>query len=301
MGWRTLLISQHAKISLTSGNLVIQTDSDRYHTPIRDINVLLIQSLQVVITTAAVAALAEAHAKIIFTGRDGQPICETAECYPHARTAALVRQQVGWSEGRIENLWTRVVAAKIQNQIAVGNLLEVSTMDLSSELEKLELNDATNREAVVARQYFPLIFGKDFSRSDLVPINAALNYGYSILLSLVNRIIVSRGYLTCFGIHHDNACNAFNLASDLMEPFRPIIDYWVAQQKILDLTPDVKFGLARLFELEMRYNGKKEVLSNVVEKVIVQCLKYLSEETETIRIEVDVPDEVSNYAINDYV
>lgn len=120
-------------------------------------------------------------------------------------------------------------------------------------------------------------------------------------MSLVNRIIVSRGYLTCFGIHHDNAGNAFNLASDLMEPFRPIIDYWVAQQNILDLTPDVKFGLARLFELDMRYNGKQEVLSNVVEKVIVQCLKYLSEETETIRIEVDVPDEVSNYAINDYV
>lgn len=86
-----------------------------------------------------------------------------------------------------------------------------------------------------------------------------------------------------------------------MEPFRPIIDYWVAQQKFNDFTPDIKFGLARLFELEMTYAGKKETLSNVVEKHVVTCLKYLNEETDQIRIEVEVPHEVSSDAINDYV
>lgn len=301
MGWRTIMISQHAKVSLTTGNLVIQTDSDRLHVPVDQVNVLLIQTLQAVITTAAVAALSEEHVKIIFTGRDGQPICETAECYPHLRTAALVTSQVNWPHDRVANLWTRVVAAKMANQIAVADLLGAETQGLRDEVDKLELDDTTNREAVVARQYFPLLFGEDFSRSDLVPENAALNYGYSILLSLVDRVIVSRGYLTCFGIHHKNAGNDFNLGSDLMEPFRPIIDYWVAQQKINDLTPDVKFGLIRLFDLEMTYQGKKELFSNVVEKYVGQCLKYLNAEIDQIRIEVEVPDEVSNHAINDYV
>ncbi|AYM01658.1 type II CRISPR-associated endonuclease Cas1 [Levilactobacillus yiduensis] len=273
MGWRTIMISQHAKVSLTAGNLVIQTDSDRLHVPVDQVNVLLIQTLQAVITTAAVAALTEEHVKIIFTGRDGQPICETAECYPRLRTAALVTSQVNWPHDRIANLWTRVVAAKMANQITVADFLGAETQGLRDEVDKLELNDTTNREAVVARQYFPLLFGEDFSRSDLVPENAALNYGYSILLSLVDRVIVSRGYLTCFGIHHKNAGNGFNLGSDLMEPFRPIIDYWVAQQKINDLTPDVKFGLVRLFDLEMIYQGKKELFSNVVEKYVGQCLK----------------------------
>lgn len=301
MGWRTILISQHAKISLETGNLVIQTDSDRYHTPVKDINVLLIQTLQAVITTAAVVALSEVHAKIIFTGRDGQPISETTGCYPNSRTAALVCSQVNWERTRVENLWTRIVASKLNNQIKVAGLIGANTVGLSDEVDKLELNDATNREATVARQYFPLLFGKDFSRSDLVPVNAALNYGYSILLSLMDRSIVSRGYLTCFGIHHISTENSFNLGSDLMEPFRPIIDFWVSQQKINDLTPDIKFGLARLLEVNMVFNGKKEILSNAVDRYVAICLHYLSGETDQVRIEVEVPNEVSDHAINDNV
>lgn len=301
MGWRTIMISHHAKVSLTAGNLDIQTDTDRFHVPVRDVDVLLVQTLQAVVTTAAIAALSEVHAKIIFTGRDGQPICETTGCYPNARTAALVTTQVNWNSTRVANLWTRIVAAKLNNQIAVAEMLNADVSSLNDEMDKLELNDETNREAVVARQYFPLLFGDDFSRSDFVPVNAALNYGYSILLSLVDRAIVARGYLTCFGIHHDNAGNAFNLGSDLMEPFRPIIDYWVAQHKILDLTPDIKFGLVRLLELKMIYEDKTETLENVVEKHVVNCLKYLSDETDQVRIGVVVPHEVSDNAINDYV
>ncbi|KRN02341.1 CRISPR-associated protein Cas1 [Levilactobacillus senmaizukei DSM 21775 = NBRC 103853] len=295
------MVSQHAKISLTTGNIVIQTDRDRYHTPVRDINVLLIQTLQAVITTAAVAALAEVHARIIFTGKDGQPTCETTGCYPRARTAALIESQVNWDETRKSHLWTKVVSAKLANQVKVAQLCGVDPSGMANEIDKLELNDVTNREAVVARQYFPLIFGDGFSRSDLVPMNAALNYGYALLLSLIDRSVVSHGYLTCFGIHHDNAENGFNLGSDLMEPFRPIVDYWVAQHKINDLTPDIKLGLARLLDLEMNFDGRTEILSHVIEKQVGQCLNYLNGETDQIQIKVEVPDEVSSDAINDYV
>lgn len=301
MGWRTIIVSQHAKISLTTGNIVIQTDRDRYHTPVRDINVLLIQTLQAVITTAAVAALAEVHARIIFTGRDGQPICETTGCYPRARTAALIQSQVNWDETRKSHLWTKVVSTKLANQVKVAQMCGMDSSGMANEIDKLELNDVTNREAVVARRYFPLIFGDGFSRSDLVPENAALNYGYALLLSLIDRSVVSRGYLTCFGIHHDNAENGFNLGSDLMEPFRPIVDYWVAQHKISDLTPDIKLGLARLLDLEMTFDGRTEILSHVIEKQVGQCLDYLNGETDQVQIEVEVPDEVSSDAINDYV
>lgn len=301
MGWRTIMVSQHAKISLTTGNIVIQTDRDRYHTPVRDINVLLIQTLQAVITTAAVAALAEVHARIIFTGREGQPTCETTGCYPRARTAALIESQVNWDETRKSHLWTKVVSTKLANQVKVAQLCGADPSGMANEIDKLELNDVTNREAVVARQYFPLIFGDGFSRSDLVPVNAALNYGYALLLSLIDRSVVSRGYLTCFGIHHDNAENGFNLGSDLMEPFRPIVDYWVAQHKINDLTPDIKLGLARLLDLEMIFDGRTEILSHVIEKQVGQCLDYLNGEADQVQIKVEVPDEVSSDAINDYV
>lgn len=301
LGWRNLIISQHAKISLSSGNLLIHTDTEKFHTPISSLNVVVIQTLQAVITTAAVASLSENHVKIIFTGRDGQPICDTSECYPKNRTARLISSQVNWDVSRVANLWTRIVIAKLKNQVSVVELLNKNANVLQDELDKIELNDITNREAVVARKYFPLLFGTDFSRSDFTPVNAALNYGYSILLSMVDRVIVAQGYLTCFGIHHDSAGNAYNLGSDLMEPFRPIIDYWVAQQKILDLTPGVKLGLVRLFDLELTYEGKTEILSNVIEKYVVDCLKYLAEENDQIQIGVEVPNEVSSHAINDYV
>ncbi|CAJ1225427.1 hypothetical protein LZY01_14410 [Levilactobacillus zymae] len=115
MGWRTIVVTQHAKISLMTGNLVVQTDTDRYHIPVRDVGVLLIQTVQAVITAAALVALAEVQAKVIFTGRDGQPICTTTGDYSNAQSAVTVQEQVAWPQDRMMKLWTRIVASKLQN------------------------------------------------------------------------------------------------------------------------------------------------------------------------------------------
>lgn len=171
MGWRTIVVTQHAKISLMTGNLVIQTDSERYHVPVRDVGILLIQTMQAVLTTACIVALAETQAKIIFTGRDGQPICTTSGNDQQAQLAVTIEKQVNWSEERVEKLWTRIITAKIKNQIAVAQFSGgAETTALKQELNQVEINDVTNREAVVARKYFPLLFGSGFSRSDLSPI-----------------------------------------------------------------------------------------------------------------------------------
>ena len=184
------------------------------------------------------------------------------------------------------------------NQINVLSIYGVENVDLITELDKLEVDDITNREAVVARKYFPLLFDNKFSRRDFSPVNAALNYGYSILLSNVNREIVSNGYLTYLGIHHHSNDNQFNLGSDLMEPFRPVIDYWLANQNFKELTPDVKFGLVDLLNLEMSFNGKKMLFRNIISEHVHNCLKYLSGEADEIQIEVELKNEVPNNAIN---
>ncbi|SMS13216.1 type II CRISPR-associated endonuclease Cas1 [Levilactobacillus zymae] len=298
MGWRTVVVTQHAKISLMTGNLVVQTDTDRYHIPVRDVGVLLIQTVQAVITAAALVALAEVQAKVIFTGRDGQPICTTTGDYSNAQSAVTVQEQVAWPQERMMKLWTRIVASKLQNQIRVAQFVNAPIENLQQELDQLEFNDITNREAVVARRYFPLIFGDDFSRSDLTPINAALNYGYAILLSTVDQAIGVRGYLTCLGIHHARTDNAYNLGSDLMEPFRPIIDQWVSQQKIRDFTPDIKYGLVDLLNVAMTYNGQQTILRNAIPKYVGHCLDYLSGTVGTIQVEVEIPNEVSSHALN---
>lgn len=199
-------------------------------------------------------------------------------------------------------LWTKIVAAKIINQLQVLDIYGHDISLISDELNQLELNDETNREAVVARKYFPLLFENEkFSRRSMTAVNAALNYGYSILLSTINRAIVTKGYLTQLGIHHQNTENQFNLGSDLMEPFRPVIDYWVANQNFTELTPDVKFGLVDSLNLEITFNDKKMLVRNAINLYVSQCLNYLSEKSKKIKIEMRFNNEVPNNALINHV
>lgn len=301
MGWRNVIITQHAKVSYSMNRIIVQTNTDKHVIPVSDIQLLLVGTTQAVITSAALCALAEAHVKVIFTDHQGEPISEVNDYYPTRRTAKLVRQQVAWPGSRIAKLWTKNIGSKILNQIQVIDFVGGNVQPLVDELDKLELNDVTNREAVVANKYFSLLFGEDFYRRDFSPINAALNYGYAVLLSMVNREIVMNGYLTCIGIHHENNENEFNLGSDLMEPFRPIVDQWVSQQRFDEFTPDIKIGLVSLLDLEIGFNGHQTIVSHAITTYIADCLHYLSSETEELKIEVKLPDEVSSHAINSHV
>lgn len=281
--------------------MIVQTNDGINQIPVDDISLLLISTTQAVITTALISELSKKNVKIVFTDEAREPISEIYGYYPANRTAQLLREQVNWDLQLQQILWTKLVANKIINQINVLNLLDHSTDELVLELEKLELNDLTNREAVVSHKYFPLLFESGFTRRDGSVINAALNYGYSILLSAVNQEIVANGYVTYLGIHHDSEENQFNLASDLMEPFRPVVDCWVANQKFNQLTPDIKYGLVELLSLELKYNGKKTILRNAITDHVRNCLKYLAGKANSFTIEMELSDEVPNNAINDNV
>ena len=200
-------------------------------------------------------------------------------------------------------LWTRIVSQKIKNQIAVLANYHLDKDEVQSELDQLEINDESNREAIAARKYFMLLFDKDFVRRDTSAVNAALDYGYAILLSSFNREIVMNGYLTYFGIHHCSQENQFNLASDLMEPFRPFVDYWVkAHERIKELTPDIKYGLVELLSLEIKFNGKSTLLTNAITVYTRECLKFLSgDRKELPEMEMSLTNEVPNNALNDNV
>lgn len=301
MGWRSVIISQHAKVSYSSHQLVVQTRDGVNQIPVDDIQILLVGTTSAVITTAAIAALIESNAKIIFTGRNGQPICETVGYYPNNRDRSVIESQFNWDSRLKELLWTKIIIQKIKMQIQVCDFVGEDSVALDDELNKIEVGDTTNREAVVAHKYFCLLFDDDFTRHNFDPVNAALNYGYSVLLSAIDREIVTNGYLTEFGIHHHSEENSFNLGSDLMEPFRPVIDYWVANQKFNELTPDIKFGLVDLLNYELIYNDKKTILRNALTTHVANCVNYLSGERESIEVKVELIDEVPNNAINGHV
>ena len=303
MGWRSVIITQHAKLTYSMQMMIVQTRDGINQIPIEDINLLLVSTTQAVITSALISKLAQNQTKVIFVDDKGNPIVETAVYYPGTRNMAKLTQQFNWDDHLKELLWTRIVSQKIKNQIAVLANYHLNKDEVQSELDQLEINDESNREAIAARKYFMLLFDKDFVRRDTSAINAALDYGYAILLSSFNREIAMNGYLTYFGIHHCSQENQFNLASDLMEPFRPFIDYWVkAHERIKELTPDIKYGLVELLSLEIKFNGKKTLLTNAITVYVRECLKFLSGDSKELpEMEMSLTNEVPNNALNDNV
>ena len=303
MGWRSVIITQHAKLTYSMQMMIVQTRDGINQIPIEDINLLLVSTTQAVITSALISKLAQNQTKIIFVDEKDNPVVETAVYYPGARNIAKLKEQFNWDEHLKELLWTKIVSQKIKNQIAVLDNYHLNKDEVQSELDQLEINDESNREAIAARKYFMLLFDKDFVRRDTSAINAALDYGYAILLSSFNREIVMNGYLTYFGIHHCSQENQFNLASDLMEPFRPFVDYWVkAHEKIKELTPDIKYGLVELLSLEIKFNGKKTLLTNAITVYVRECLKFLSGDSKELpEMEMSLTNEVPNNALNDNV
>ncbi|KJY65902.1 CRISPR-associated endonuclease Cas1 [Lactobacillus helsingborgensis] len=303
MGWRSVIITQHAKLTYSMQMMIVQTRDGINQIPIEDINLLLVSTTQAVITSALISKLAQNQTKVIFVDEKDNPVVETAVYYPGARNMAKLKKQFDWDEHLKEVLWTKIVSQKIKNQIAVLENYHLAKDDVQNELDQLEINDESNREAIAARKYFMLLFDKNFVRRDTSAVNAALDYGYAILLSSFNREIVMNGYLTYFGIHHCSQENQFNLASDLMEPFRPFVDYWVkAHERIKELTPDIKYGLVELLSLEIKFNGKSTLLTNAITVYTRECLKFLSgERKELPEMEMSLTNEVPNNALNDNV
>ena len=303
MGWRSVIITQHAKLTYSMQMMIVQTRDGINQIPIEDINLLLVSTTQAVITSALISKLAQNQTKIIFVDEKDNPVVETAVYYPGARNIAKLKEQFNWDEHLKELLWTKIVSQKIKNQIAVLENYHLAKDDVQNELDQLEINDESNREAIAARKYFMLLFDKNFVRRDTSAVNAALDYGYAILLSSFNREIVMNGYLTYFGIHHCSQENQFNLASDLMEPFRPFVDYWVkAHERIKELTPDIKYGLVELLSLEIKFNGKSTLLTNAITVYVRECLKFLSgDRKELPEMEMSLTNEVPNNALNDNV
>ncbi|MDF7672721.1 type II CRISPR-associated endonuclease Cas1 [Lactobacillus sp. ESL0701] len=303
MGWRSVIITQHAKLTYSMNMMIVQTRDGINQVPIEDINLLLVSTTQAVITSALISKLAQNQTKIIFVDEKDNPVTETMDYYPGSRNLAKLNQQFKWESQRKQVLWTKVINQKITNQIAVLDNFGLDSTNVKSELDKLEIDDVTNREAIAARRYFMILFGQKFIRRDTSAVNAALDYGYAILLSSFNREIAVNGYLSYLGIHHCSEVNQFNLASDLMEPFRPFVDYWVkAHEKIKELTPDIKYGLVELLSLEIKFKGKKTLLTNAISDYTRECLHYLSEENKDIpEMEMNMTNEVPNNALNDNV
>ena len=264
MSWRTIVISKTAKLDYQLGFMVVRGEETvKIH--ITDIEILVIESTAVSLTAYLLNELIKNKVKVIFCDEKRNPSSELLPYYGSHDTSAKIRHQMEWTQDNKAAVWTEIVAEKIRKQAELLHDLKKSEADLLDQyLLEMVFGDETNREGHAAKVYFNALFGKDFTRTEDCPLNAALNYGYSIILSLFTREIVANGYITQVGLFHDNMFNQFNLACDLMEPFRPIIDRLVLEMKPKVFETEEKHHIVSVLNKELLVDGRREIIGKVV-------------------------------------
>lgn len=216
-------------------------------------------------TASLIAELAKRKIKVIFCDEKKNPSCELVNYYGSHDTSNKVRKQIIWKKNTKEAVWTEIVSEKIRKQKELLELLGKEESDLlESYLKEIAWNDGTNREGHAAKVYFNALFGLEFTRTEDNLINAALNYGYSIILSAFTREIVANGYITQLGVFHDNMFNQFNLASDLMEPFRILVDRQVLTMELEQFEHEEKMQLVNVLNQEVQIDGKIQYVNNAI-------------------------------------
>ena len=261
MSWRVVVVTSNAKVDFKMDYLVVRTLDETRRVHISEIGVLMLESTAISITSYALCELLAHKVKVIFCDQKRNPYGELLPCSGSHDSTAKIRQQMGWTNTNKEAVWTEIVRAKIRNQRDVLIHWNRPQADMLTEyLSQLQQGDSTNREGHAAKVYFNALFGMEFSRALALPENAALDYGYGLILSAVNREIATAGYLTQLGIFHDNVFNAYNLGCDLMEPLRPMIDDAVMKMKPDVFEKEQKHALVRLLHADVTLDGKKHVL-----------------------------------------
>lgn len=264
MSWRTIVITKRAKLDLQLNHLVIRTDNvTKVH--LSEISVVLIESTAVSVTTSLLAELTKRKIKVIFCDEKRMPSSELVGYYGSHDTSLKYKKQIAWTDDMKKLVWAEIVAEKIRKQSEhLGEKGKIESELLRKYINEIQPGDESNREGHAAKVYFNALFGMDFSRTLECNINAALNYGYNVILSLFAREIVSQGYFTQLGIFHDNMFNQFNLACDLMEPFRILVDRQVSKMELAEFGSEEKIKLVDILNHTVLIDGYNEYVSKAI-------------------------------------
>jgi CRISPR-associated endonuclease Cas1 subtype II len=244
---------------------------------IDEIDTLILESTAVNITAYLMQELIKHKVKVIICDDKHQP---SAELLPYAGSfdaARKLRMQLEWDEDQKDLVWQAVIQRKILMQAHVLDALgNGAGAALDGFAQQCLPGDETNMEAQAARAYFTSLFGVGFNRRDpSTLVNSCLDYGYTILLSAVNRAIASTGYSTLLGIFHHGPENDFNLGSDLMEPLRPFIDRWVIEADFVAFDPLTKHRIVDFLNCQVEIANTKQYLGNAIEIYVRSVIKAI--------------------------
>ena len=290
---RSLVFTSPAALSLKNAQLVItlkeQPDACRT-VPIEELGVVLVDNPMVSLTIPLINALADENVALIFCDQKGMPNALTLSLHANASQGESYREQVSASETMKKALWKQIVEAKIRNQARLlsklgkrGELLKPLYMNVKS-------GDVDNKEGVAAKLYWAELFGKDFRRDrDLPGLNILLNYGYAVLRAATARALMASGLHPAFGLFHRNRGDAFPLADDVMEPYRPFVDeivYKLVAEQTLSLDKTTKGSLISGLFCDVSFSKVVRPLSIGLTMTTASLEKCFSKETNKMQLPI---------------
>ena len=277
MSFRTVVITRQSKISYKNRFLVVKQENDEKYIHLSEIDTVIVDSISVSISSYLLKELADNKINIIFCDEKHNPFGELVPYYSKHNTSKMIKEQIKWKQSEKDKLWAEIVKNKIMNQALLLKKIKSSKYKLVlSYVNEVVDGDKTNREGHAAKVYFNALYGNNFVRNQDDSINAALNYGYAVLLSTINKEIINNGYLTQLGIHHKNEFNEFNLTCDLMEPFRVIIDNFIYYNQERKLDTDYKLDIVNIFNSTFRYQDKKYTLKDIIKMFVKHTLESIN-------------------------
>ena len=224
MAWRGVHIGQAARIGLKNQQVVVSQADAETTIPIEDIAYLILDTPQTTLTGAVLAALAEANVVVIQSDAKHHPAMMALPFHGHHKQAEIAHLQIETTLPFRKRAWQLIVKAKIDNQRAHLASYGRDTGVLPALMTRVKSGDPDNLEAQAARAYWSRLFENSRRNDETDLRNAMLNYGYAIVRAALARAITVAGLIPAFGLHHASVTNAFNLADDLIEPFRPSVD-----------------------------------------------------------------------------
>lgn len=268
MVWRSVIISQPAKLKRENFALVVEQEKSA-RVPFEDIAVIVLNNREITLTHPVLSACAEYGIGLYATGDNHQPSGVFLPFQTHSRATRMLRLQLALDKPTGKRAWAAIVQAKINNQAFCMRTINAGDHErLESYARRVRSGDTGNMEAQASAYYFPKMYGRSFHRSQDGWTNAALDYGYAVLRGACARALVAHGLLPTVGLFHSSEQNAFNLADDLIEPYRPIVDLHVATSRKTDdtqeLSPADKVALVGLLNVDVAMpRGVMSVLASV--------------------------------------
>lgn len=285
MSYRCIYIRTAEKISLRDNNLVVKKEEREVLVPLEDISIILLEDQKSVVTTRLIAALSEHYIGLIVCDESYKPVSLTLPLAMHYKQLKVFGLQMNVKKPLNSQLWELIIKRKIINQRKVLELTNQDqfAIDKLIELEKsVKSGDKGNIEAYAAKVFFNSLYGKFFKRRQMVEdeINSALDYGYTILATNLSRLLTMYGFNTILGIHHFSMTNNFNLSYDLVEPYRPLVDYTVytlLDELAYPLPLNIREELIRILVKPIRLDNKNYLVEFAMEEMVLSYIKVLEQ------------------------